>query len=341
MKPDLIRRIPASCPTRRAFLIRLSLAPGTLAARSAAPADSGSARRLRFGLISDVHHDVMPDGLDRIGAFVAAMERAKPDFVLQLGDFCCPAPRNQAFIEAWNRFGGQRFHVLGNHDMDGSFTREQTVAYYGMPHRHYTFLAGPVRGIVLDGNEPGGQAKGYRRFMGADQLAWLERQLAESDRPVVLFIHQPFDADHGGCLENSAAVRAAVERAEASEPGRVIAVFSGHLHLDYARVVNGIRHVQINSASYWWLESGAARRETFPAAVHQKHPYLTHVAAYREPLWALASLDLEQGELVVEGRRTEWVGPDPWERGEQTTWSRDDLHPGIADRRLRVPRHAL
>jgi hypothetical protein len=32
---------------------------------------------------------------------------------------------------------------------------------------------------------------------------------------------------------------------------------------------------------------------------------------YRDPLWALVTLDLEPGELVVEGRRAEWVGPDP------------------------------
>ncbi len=319
---------------RRTFLRRLAISSAAFAGMGRGLGEGRVERKVRFGLIADVHQDVMPDGLERVKAFVMAMRAAKPDFVLQLGDFCVPAPRNQVFLEAWNEFPGRRFHVLGNHDMDGGFTREQTVAFNGMPGRHYAFDVGPVRNLVLDGNEPGGTATGYRRFIGAEQLAWLESELARADRPCLLFVHQPFDADHTGCLENSAAVRAVVEQAERHKPGSVVAVFSGHLHLDYARDVNGIQHVQINSASYWWLNAEAARRETFPPEVHRAHPYLTHVAAYREPLWALVTLDLDRGELLIEGRSTEWIGPDPWERGEQTTWTKEQLRPAISDRRL-------
>jgi len=287
MSLSFTQRRQLTLPTRRAFLFRLAIAPGVVAALAADGGEPPPTRRVRFGLITAVHQDVMPDGLERVRAFVTSMEPARPSFVLQLGDFCCPAPRNQPF---------------------------------------------------LDGNEPGGKSGGYRRFMGAEQLAWLERELAEAARPVVLFVHQPFDADHGGCLENSSSVRAVVEQAEARKPGSVVAVFSGHLHLDYAREVNGIRYLQINSASYWWPENLGAHRETFPPEVHQQHPYLTHVAAYRDPLWALVTLDFERGELVVEGRRTEWIGPDPWERGERTSWPRANLHPGITDRRLSLRR---
>jgi 3',5'-cyclic-AMP phosphodiesterase len=114
----------------------------------------------------------------------------------------------------------------------------------------------------------------------------------------------------------------------------VLVVFSGHLHLDYARVVNGIRYVEINSAAYWWLNNSAARRETYPPEVHKSFRYLTHVAAYRDPIWAVVTLDLDRGELVLEGRRTEWVGPDPWTRGETTTRPREYLHPWISDRQI-------
>lgn len=330
-------KVDAAHSSRRVFLQRVALAPAVLAAWAGHSTAAASSRRVRFGLITDVHQDVMPDGIERIRAFLAAMKAAAPDFILQLGDFCVPAPRNRAFLDAWNEFPGRRYHVLGNHDMDGGFTREQTVAYYGMPHRHYAFEAGPVRGLVLDGNEPGGTAAGYKRFMGSEQLAWLEAELARADRPVLLFMHQPFDADHGGCLENSAAVRAVLAQAERRRRGGIVAVFSGHLHLDYAREIEGVPHVQVNSASYWWLTEPAARRETFPSEVHRAHPYLTHVAAYRDPLWALVTLDCERGELVLEGRRSAWIGPDPWARGEQTAWTREELRPAISDRRFRCP----
>ncbi|MCL4178267.1 MAG: metallophosphoesterase [Verrucomicrobia bacterium] len=334
MNVDLVPTVHPAGSTRRTFLRRLAISSAALAGMSRSLGEGQVERKVRFGLIADVHQDVMPDGLERVKAFVKAMRIAQPDFVLQLGDFCVPAPRNQAFLEAWNEFPGRRFHVLGNHDMDGGYTREQTVAFNGMPGRYYAFDVGPVRNLVLDGNEPGGKAAGYRRFIGPDQLAWLERELAQTDRPCVLFVHQPFDADHSGCLENSAEVRAVVDRAETRNPGNVVAVFSGHLHLDYVRAVDRIPHFQINSASYWWLGSAAAHRETFPPEVHRAYPYLTHVAAYREPLWALVTLDLDQGELSVEGRSTEWVGPDPWERGEQSTWTKEQLRPAIADRRI-------
>ena len=60
------------------------------------------------------------------------------------------------------------------------------------------------------------------------------------------------------------------------------------------------------------------------------------MAAYRDPLWAIATLDLGRQELELEGRRTEWVGPDPWARGETTDRPREDLHPWISDRRLPI-----
>jgi 3',5'-cyclic-AMP phosphodiesterase len=320
--------------SRRDFLRRSLLSPATVACLSRSAGASQSPRRLRFGLISDIHQDVMPDGIQRVKAFVAAMEAEGADFILQLGDFCQPHPRNKPFLAAWNAFRGPRYHVLGNHDMDSGYQREQTAAFFGMPATHYAFTAGPVRCVVLDGNEPGGKAKGYKRFIAKPQLAWFEGELARADRPILIFIHQPLDADDG--IENAAVVRAAIERTEAARPGRVAAVFAGHLHADYERLVHGVRYLEINSASYWWLSNPAAYRETYPPAVHKAHPYLNHVAAYREALWAVVTLDFDRGEMVVEGRRSAWVGPDPWQRGDKTPLPHEQIHPAISDLRVKV-----
>jgi Icc protein len=325
--------------SRRALIRRFVLAPATLALATRVAGQERPPRRLTFGLISDIHPDVMPDGTERVQAFAAAMKEARADFILQLGDFCWPHPRNQAFLDAWNAFGGPRHHVLGNHDMDGGCQREQTAAFYGMPGPHYAFQAGPVRGLVLDGNEPGGKAAGYKRFIGPAQAAWLEREMEQAAGPVLLFIHQPFDSDGDGCLENAAAIRALVERAQAAHPGRIVAVFSGHRHLDSQRVVNGVRHIQVNSASYWWLDNPAAHRQTYPPEVHKKYPYLDHVAAYRDPLWALVTLDFAKGELVIQGRHSEWIGPNPWQRGQAEDSAQSlhpRLHPWISDRREKI-----
>ena len=307
-----------------------------LAAQPDAPATSQQTEnptphQVRFGVISDVHQDVMPDGPARIRAFTDAMKTNHADFIIQLGDFCWPHPKNKGFLDLWNSFPGPRYHVLGNHDMDGGYKSAQTVAFYGMPSPYYAFTAGPIRGIVLNGNEPGGKARGYKHFMGPTQLAWLKRELDQADRPVAIFIHQPFDPDGAACLENSAEVRSVLEHAQAAHPGLVLAVFSGHQHMDYITEARGIRYVHVNSASDWWLASSKTHRETYPHAVHVKYPSLKCVAAYRDPLWALVTIDLDRKEMKIDGQKSQWVGPDPWQRGEGPACPRNRIHPYISD----------
>ena len=77
-------------------------------------------------------------------------------------------------------------------------------------------------------------------------------------------------------------------------------------------------------------ESGAP-----PKAKLRKQMHLRNVAAYREPLWALVTVDLERGELVVEEKRTEWVGPDPWARGApESAYPREKNRPTVSPRRI-------
>lgn len=320
--------------TRRTFLRRASMIPAALSLEGRCVAAGKDAAPLRFGVITDVHQDVMHDGVGRVRAFAAAMTRARADFVIQLGDFCVPHERNRPFLEAWNTFEGAKYHVLGNHDVDGGFKAEQALAYWGLREPYYTFDRGPVRAIVLNGNERGGKAGGYPRFIGETQLAWLERQLARAGRPVMVFVHQPFDDTD--CIENSAAVRAVLERAERESPGRVLCVFSGHHHQDYQCVINGIPYLQINSASYLWLGSKLAR-ETYPPDVHRAHEHMKYVAAYRDPLWAVVTLDPAAATLTVQGRASRWVGPDPWERGaDEKDRPRARIAPGISDRTVKL-----
>ena len=123
--------VPSSQPTavtRRGFLRRLGIVPALLPGMVGRSANGSPSGRVRFGVISDIHPDMLPDGLDRVRAFVAAMEAARVDFIVQLGDFCWPAPSNRPYLEAWNEYRGPAYHVLGNHDMDDGYTREQTVA---------------------------------------------------------------------------------------------------------------------------------------------------------------------------------------------------------------------
>lgn len=321
---------------RRAFLRRLPLATAATAAASSVRAQpTPTPRPIRFGLISDVHHDIMHDAVQRVSAFVETMTEARPEFIAQLGDFCRPNEQNRPFLAAWNRFPGARHHVLGNHDMDGGATRDQAAAFLGMPARHYATRHGGVKFVILDGNEPGGRSTGYARFVGPEQQRWLEEELAAGTEPVIVFIHQALDHPDG--IENQDTLRRVLETPRRPDGSpRVLAVFAGHHHQDWVRTLGGIHYLQINSASYFWVGEAFARA-SYPEAIHAQHPWIRMTCPYRDPLWALVAIDLAAGQLTVEGRASAWVGTSPWERGmsEERT-PRAVTAPRVSHRRLPV-----
>jgi len=288
---------------------------------------------LRFGLIADVHQDIMHDAVPRMRAFVEAMAAEEVDFVCELGDLCWPHERNLAFLAEWREYSGTRHHVLGNHDMDGGFTREQAAAYYGMPHTHYSFDMKGVHFVILDGNEPGGKRQGYKRYIAVVQRKWLAEDLARTSLPTIVFSHQPLDTGAG--VENCAAVRRILERAVGPAGARkVLACFCGHFHDDYMTTINGISYIRINSASNYWLGS-PFQHESYSKQIHAEYPWICYTAPYREPLWAVVEVDPAKGVLTVKGRETEWVGPSPWEVGadeKRMLWTR--VAPRISDRAI-------
>jgi len=314
---------------RRHFLTRSLGAAAALTLPLPALARSTAKGKLRIGMISDIHQDVMHDGMKRLAAFLDAMREAKPDVIVQLGDFCKPTATNKPFMDLWNSYEGPRYHVIGNHDMDGGFRREQTVEWYGMPARYYGFDQVDTRFLVLDGNDPGGTKGGYNRFIADDQKAWLENELAITKHPVVVLIHQPLDLPGG--VVNQQEIRALLEKDRGTEHPGVAAVFGGHFHQDSVQRINGVAYAQINSASYVWLPDNA-RRNVYDEESHKKHPNLDHVAPYRDPLWAIVTLDHDAGTLSIQGRASEWVGPDPWARGApEKDYPRNTNRPAITN----------
>ena len=73
---------------------------------------------LRFAIATDIHQDIMHDGLQRLQAFIDAAVQAQVDMVVQLGDFCQPTESNRTFLAQWEALDLPRYSVLGNHDMD-------------------------------------------------------------------------------------------------------------------------------------------------------------------------------------------------------------------------------
>ena len=203
-------------PSRRVFLQQTSLLSASsvifpLLSESARDPLS-SARPLRFGVIADVHKDVMHDADQRLAAFVERATEAKVDFIIQMGDFCVPKAENQGFMDIWRRWKGPNYHVIGNHDTDGGYSREQTVAYYNMPSRYYSFEEGDFHFVVLDGNDrPADHVSGYPCYINAEQQAWLKEDLSATTRPTLVMVHQSLERPEDGGVQNGEAVRRILE----------------------------------------------------------------------------------------------------------------------------------
>ena len=216
----------------------------------------------------------------------------KVDFIIELGDFCRLDSASQVFRNEWNGFAGDKYHVIGNHDMD-RYTPEEYITGMQMPGRYYSFDKGDFHFIVLDGNNLyDGKAYTHyskanyyvnpkmRAFVDPEQMAWLKKDLQSTDKRCVLFSHQSIEL----FMNNGADVRRILED-ENKRAGfkKVVLAFSGHNHSNYTKVINGITYMQINSASYVWIGKSTQTNKRYPKEVNDKYRLLSR-SITKEPL---------------------------------------------------------
>jgi predicted phosphodiesterase len=320
---------------RKEFIAKSGLAGGVLLfARY--PELQPQNKKIRFGIITDLHHDIMHDGLDRLSLFMDAMDVETPDFIIQMGDFCYPKKENLPLMDVWNKFKGSKYHVIGNHDTDGGYTRDQVVEFWKAKAKYYSFDINGFHFVVLDGNEHNpspDRPAGYARFISPTQLDWLKKDLDQTVLPTIVFCHQGLDNDAGG-LENGTLLRYTLEQANQRDRQKVILVLSGHHHQDYYNHINGIHYVQINSASYQWL--GDKYKEIrYSPDVDKAHPYIKYTVPYQEPLWAMVEID-QKRTISIKGKRSVFVGSSPEKLGVNLTDYIYPIVPFISDRKIKL-----
>jgi 3',5'-cyclic AMP phosphodiesterase CpdA len=295
---------------RRRFIKTIAITTGTtLLTEStfAIPANpAAKKKKLRFGFITDLHHLQFNKNEEvRMKGFMDAVVKENPDFIIQCGDFCRPK-NSDRIMDEWNRFKGPKYHVLGNHDMDVC-DKETIMKLWEMPERYYSFDRDGFHFIVMDRNflkKDDGTLIDYntsnwgpmpspkRSFTDSAQLDWLKEDLAKTQNPVVVFMHQPvFLSDFFTELGNADEILKIFDEAnfnaeKKKTPGKIAAVFMGHDHDDRHGERNGVHYFIINSASYVYTDSGA------------------HY--YKDPLFAFITLD-HAGKLTIEGRSTTYV----------------------------------
>ena len=258
--------------------------------------EKGEKPLVRFGFVTDCHYADIPyakrpypvgdaayrESSAKLAECVAVMNREKPAFLIELGDFKDAGPDKAATIgflekieKVFSGFAGPRYHVLGNHDFDLIDKSEflSRIANHGQEKAapHYSFSFGGVKFVVLDAcynakleDYRPGNWEWFDANVPPAQIEWLEKELTAASGPAIVFCHQCIDpaADSNHLIKNSAAVRAAIEKS-----GKVKAVFTGHQHSGRIGKVNGItyyslRALVLNSGEE---ENGYALAEVYPS----------------------------------------------------------------------------
>ncbi len=314
---------------RRAFLSKSAIMGGAVAFPWTPFSANAKAKKLQIGLIADLHHDVMHDGEQRLAAFIEKANDYKSDFIVQMGDFCRPYDYNLGLLKEWERYNGPKYHILGNHDTDGGFTREQAMDFWGMKERYYSFDHHGLHFVVLDGNDPNPKPwSGYNRFINKEQQDWLREDLAKTNLSTFVFSHQTLENEDGG-VANLKDIQKILEDANRQARGtKVVASLCGHHHTDYMTEINGIYYIQINSASYRWV-GGDYQHVRYSAAIDEKYPWIKYTIPYKDPLFTFLEID-PKGVLKLKPSSTKFVGPGPIEIGMPSPAINDPIIPQIS-----------
>ena len=248
---------------RRTFLRTAGL--GAMALASGAPSCSSMRIRrasdsaLRLVFFSDVHARTDPRIPNALEKAAAAINAQKPDLVIGGGDFIEGGldssidemePRWQIYQAMHDAIEADVYPCIGNHDLVGALPSDGSPPAadprgvfkekLGMERTHDSFDAAGYHFAILDSiNVVGGESK-YEGRIGAEQLAWLEEDLAKlhPGTPIVLVTHIPlltvFDSATDGASRALSANRVIVNNNQVLgllRRHRVVLVLQGHLHV--------------------------------------------------------------------------------------------------------------
>lgn len=236
------------------------LGAGTLLLAAGRPGLSAAdaADELRIGLVTDLHYADKPAAgsrryrqtLAKLAEAAEILAAERVEVLVALGDLIDSADTlagEQLYLQTIHReltkIGREQHYVLGNHCVD-RLEKKEFLGVVGQERSCYSFDRAGTHFVILDACfREDGTAYGRRNSnwtdanIPADQLEWLEADLAAGRGPAIVFAHQRLDDAHSHSVRNAPRVRQSLERS-----GRVVAVFQGHSHHNAIQEIAGIRY---------------------------------------------------------------------------------------------------
>ena len=215
--------------------------------------------RLDIGLITDIHYG--PDSptvqgsaaLELLSEGLASLKARQPELLVDLGDRLTDVTadldrsRLKTVADQFRSVAIPRQHIRGNHDVLPLGVQEAMLGgalsnrYLDVAGWHLVFLDsfnGSIGGALSD-----------------ETLRWLEKDLASTELPVVVFSHQPldgqplignpiFEVDYAADAHPNGhtGARRIMEMA-----GNVRLAVNGHTHWNHLTVVNGVPYLSVQS----------------------------------------------------------------------------------------------
>jgi alkaline phosphatase len=227
---------------------------------------------VRFGMVTDLHYANRKNNgnrhykqsLNKLHEAINIFNKSNLDFIIELGDFKDQGEnpdrmQTLSFLDEveneYKKFKGNRYHVLGNHDMD-SLSKAEFLAHTQNSGKtkgknYYSFVQKGIKFIVLDANynEDGsdydkGNYDWTKTVIPNSQQQWLEKELNDSlakRYPVIVFVHQLLNSFSTELtdvfVKNASDVVDILER-----NNNVLTVFQGHHHQGHYTFRNNIHY---------------------------------------------------------------------------------------------------
>ena len=220
-------------------------------------------KRLRIGLITDLHHADKPskgtryyqETLGKLDEATYRFEKEEINFVVELGDLIDEADAvgtELRCLKDVNRefsvISKDRHCVLGNHCVT-NLSKEEFLGGVEQKKSYYSFDRDNFYFVILDACfRIDGTPYGRRNFDWKEssipvlEIDWLQTDLKSTKKNTVVFAHQRLDIGGDFGVKNAAVVRKILENS-----GKVIAVIQGHSHEKDLKDIGGIHYCMLRA----------------------------------------------------------------------------------------------